>query len=118
GWGGFRRGEIRFQDRPGNRTRIDYNVAIPDHKGLLWGGFLVQALGLIALVVGFWLLEGQVVHSPNPATRIQVVQGVQVCHFLWPPFLFASLYRRPRRALRSAFDAFVHNLPYGDDAPP
>src|SRR5262249_30813771 len=74
GWGGFRRGEIWFTER-GGKTRIDYAVTIPSQKWLLWTGFAVQALGLIALIVGFWALQTYVVTSPSPAVRTQVVQA-------------------------------------------
>jgi hypothetical protein len=37
---------------------------------------------------------------------------VQVCHLLWPPFLFSTLSRQPARAIQARVSAMVHDLPY------
>jgi len=84
-------------------------------RGLLWWGASFQLLGLIALAVGFWLIRTYVVPDPDPAVRGQTVQMAQAVHFLWPPFLFGALYRRGYKALRTALDTLVHNLPYYGD---
>jgi hypothetical protein len=107
-----RRGELRFTSATPGRTRIDYAVEVCSGRGLLWGGAVFQILGLIALVAGFWLIRTYVVPNPNPAVRGQTLQMLQVCHFLWPPFLFAGLYRKRHNALRSALATFAQNMPY------
>ena len=48
---------------------------------------------MVALVAGSWAIRTFVVPHPDPAIRGQVFQMCQVAHFLWPPFLFAGLYR-------------------------
>ena len=82
---------------------------------MLVGGAAVLMLGLIALVVGFLVMQTYVISSPNPAVRGQVFQMCQVVHFLWPPFLFGGLYRKKFSVVRAGFDTLVHNLPYCGD---
>ena len=107
-----RQGAIHFARLNQGRTRIDYALDVPHGKGLLLGGAIFQILGLAAISTGFWLLNAYVADAPNPAVRAQAIQMVQVCHFLWPPFLFGVLYRKRHGALRKAFDTFVRNLPF------
>ncbi|MCI0685239.1 MAG: hypothetical protein L0Y71_24330 [Gemmataceae bacterium] len=108
----IRRGVLEFHGQPSGRTQIDYAVLIPKRGGLLLAAWIFQILGLIALVVGFSLLHALVVPHPNPNVQWQSVQMAQVVHFLWPPFLFAGLYRRVQSHVRNTFDSLVHNLPY------
>lgn len=107
-----RQGALHFAAVSANRTRIDYALKASQVKGLLWGGAIFQVLGLIAIAAGFCLISAFAVDNANPAVRAQTVQMVQVCHFLWPPFLFGALYRRGPGALRGAMDTFVRNLPF------
>ena len=81
---------------------------------MLWLGAAFQGLGLVALVAGFCLIRVYVVHDPNPEVRWQTFQMLQAGQFLWPPFLFAGLYRVGRRTVHSGLDLLVHNLPYQD----
>jgi hypothetical protein len=110
----LRRGEMRFTAIDGKRTRIDYAIERSPLRWLLWLGGLFLVLGLIALVVGAWLIATLVVPSPDPAVRSQAIQMVQAIHFLWPPFLMGGLYRRGIRSVRATFEALVHNLPYAE----
>ncbi len=112
---GLRRGEVRFTTLSQNRTAVDYAVAVRGSRGLISLGAASAALGLVAILVGFWLISSLVVANPNPAVRWQVVQMVQVVHFLWPPFLLGGLARLRWRAVRNRFDVLVHNLPYHED---
>jgi hypothetical protein len=107
-----RRGEILFTSAGMDRTKVEYRIELSRGQGLLLAGRILLVLGLMALVGGFWLIRTYVVPNPNPGIRGQVVQMVQVVHFLWPPFLFGGLYRMRIKAIRNAFDAFIHNLPY------
>jgi hypothetical protein len=107
-----RRGELRFTAARGNQTGVDYAIAVPEWRGLLVAGALVQALGLVALVAGFFAMLTWVVPNPNPAIRGQSFQMFQVAHFLWPPFLFGGVYRMRRRTVQARFEVLVHNLPY------
>jgi hypothetical protein len=108
----IRRGQLEFRSLTGDRTAISYEVEIAARRWLLWLGGCVQALGLAALLIGFWAIDRYVVTSNDPAVRGQVFQMVQVVHFLWPAFLFGGLYRMGRRAVRAQFDLLIHNLPY------
>jgi hypothetical protein len=103
---------LEFHSLDPERTRIDYAVVAPQRPGLLLAGWLFQALGLIALVVGFFMMVMWVAPHPHPAVRWQSFQMIHVVHFLWPPFLFGALYRRIQTYVRNTFDSFVHNLPY------
>ena len=109
GGSGFRRGRAFFT-ASGKQTRIDYVVEASSRGILLAIGWLVLALGLVALVAAPWLEFTYVL--PNANLRTQAVQTVQMVHFLWPPFLFAFLSRQPARVLRAQMESLVHNLPY------
>ena len=108
----IRQGEIRFSRASRGKTDIEYEVQISRGHGLFIGGVICQILGLVALAVGFLLIQFLVVQSQDPQIRWQTVQMVQVVHFLWPPFLFGGLYRIGHRVVSRAFDTLVHNLPY------
>jgi hypothetical protein len=107
-----RRGELRFTATGGDRTGVDYAIAVPEWRGLLMAGAIVQGLGLVALVAGFFAMITWVVPNPNPAIRGQSFQMLQVVHVLWPPFLLGTLHRMRRRTVRTRFEVLVHNLPY------
>jgi hypothetical protein len=106
-----RRGRFRFT-AVGSRTRIEYAIEIPSGRLMLGLGWLFVGLGLAALVAGCWLMFIFVVPNGNPTVRGQAFQMFQAIHFLWPPFLFASLARRPARMIEARVSALVHNLPY------
>ena len=108
----IRRGELRFTAAGSNRTGIDYAIAVPQGRVLLVLGAVFQALGLVALVGGFFAMTTWVVPNPDPAVRGQALQMMQVVHFLWPPFLFGAVYRMRRRTVQSRFEILVNNLPY------
>jgi hypothetical protein len=110
--GGVRHAEFRFTSLGRDRTEIRCVAQVADQQWLLWVGALFQVLGLAALIAGFLLVKTLVVTSPNPAVRWQTVQMLQVCHFLWPVFLFGGLYRFGRRTVQAGLDLLVHNLPY------
>ncbi len=105
-------GQMRFTPLSAQTTRVDYALAKPRVRVLLILGFVFQALGLIAIIAGFLLIYFLAVPNPNPGVRWQTVQMVQVVHFLWPPFLFAGLYRKSASFVRAQFDTFIHNLPF------
>jgi hypothetical protein len=107
-----RRGVLEFHGQPSGRTQIDYAILIPSRNGLLVAGWIFLILGLIVLLVGFPLMLLWVAPHPNPAVHWQSVQMLHVLHFLWPPFLFAAIYRRVQNHVRHTFDSLVHNLPY------
>lgn len=108
----FRRGELRFIQIRQGRSRVEWAVELAGRAWLLWIGGLFQVFGLTALVGGGWAIYTYVVSSPEPAVRWQTVQMVQVVHFLWPPFLMGSLYRRGMKTVAVHFEALANNLPY------
>jgi hypothetical protein len=108
---GVYRGRFRFTPK-GSSTRIEYAVEVPSGRVLIALGWLFVALGFAALVGGCWAMFAYVLPSPNPNVRGQAFQMVQIVHFLWPPFLFASLSRQPARWITARVDALVNNLPY------
>ncbi len=107
----LRRGRVRFAGS-GLRTRIDYAVETGSRSIILALGWVFIALGFAALVAVPALQFRYVIPNPNAAIRAQAVQTIQMCHLLWPPFLFAFLARQPGRVIRAQMDALVHNLPY------
>jgi hypothetical protein len=108
----LRRGVLNFHSIGADRTAIDYSVLVPRRTGLLAAAWIIQAIGLVALIVGFLAIHSWVAPHPNPAVHWQSAQMVQVIHFLWPPFLFGALYRRVQTHVRNTFDSLANNLPY------
>jgi hypothetical protein len=108
----LRQGQFTFVSLGGGRSRVEWVVELINMRWLLRLGALFQVAGLIAIAVGFWAIFTYVISSPDPAIRWQTVQMVQVVHFLWPPFLFAALYRRGKRTLSAQLHAWTNNLPY------
>jgi hypothetical protein len=108
----FTKGQLCFTSIAQNRTRVDYAVEVPPRSWLLSCGWLFVGLGLLAIVVGFLLIQFLALNDPNPNIHWQSVQMFQAGHFIWPPFLFGGLYRKFRTHVRTTFDALVHNLPY------
>jgi hypothetical protein len=111
----LRRGELRFAATGPGRSRVDWAAELNSMNWLLSLGVLFQLLGASAVVTGYALISTYVVSSPNGAVRWQTIQMLQVMHFIWPPFLFAGLYRRGRREIAAQFEGLVHNLPYSGD---
>ena len=107
----IRQGRFRF-DSKGSRTRISYAIETSSGQVLLMIGWLFIVLGLVALVVGLWLILTLVVPNPSAGVRAQSFQMLQAAHFLWPPFLFAFLSRQPARFVRARVEALINNLPY------
>jgi hypothetical protein len=109
---GFRAGRLRLTPS-GHQTQIEYAVET-SRRGhyLLVAGAGCLVLGLVVLIVAPAMMFVYLIPSPDPAARFQVIQVVQMVHFLWPPFLFASLSRQPARMFRSRMESLVHNLPY------
>lgn len=106
------RGQIRLAPSGTNQTTASYMVEVTGGRWLLRIGYLVQVVGLAALVAGFLLIRTHLVPHPSPAARWQTFQMAQIIHFLWPPFLLGGLYRMQFRQLRSTLDTLISNLPY------
>lgn len=111
----FRRVELRFTPVSPARTRVEWLVEPANIRWLLQLGVFFQVAGLLALLIGCALIHTYVVSSPDPAVRWQTLQMLQAVHFLWPPFLFGSLYRKGMRAVPLQLEALANNLPYLKD---
>ncbi|MGE3817893.1 MAG: hypothetical protein AB7I30_00510 [Isosphaeraceae bacterium] len=107
-----RRGEVEFRRGKGGASLAEYWMEAGASRGLLVAGGVFSALGLAALVLGFWAISTYVVPSPKLAVRGQVVQMVQCIHFLWPPWLFGLLYKSINGALRRTLETRIANLPF------
>lgn len=101
------RGQLYFTSLGSGRSRIDYAIELPFLRWLLRLGGLFLALGLIALVVGGWVIYEYCLPSPEAAIRTQAIQIAQVAHFLWPPFLFGGLYRQKRRLMKEGLETLL-----------
>jgi len=112
----FRRGELRFTPLGSGQSRVSWLIEPVASAWLLWLGGAFQAVGLVALVAGSWAVYTYLASAAEPATRWQTLQMLQVCHFLWPPFLAGALYRSGTRSLTVLFDALARNLPYCEDS--
>jgi hypothetical protein len=116
GLGGCRRGVLDFRALSLDRTRVDYTLTVNPRRWLLAVGSVIQVLGLVVLVGGYWALSNYIAPSLNPGLRYQVVQMLQVVHLLWPPILMAFLYRKVRESTAAQIRGLVQNLPYLDPA--
>lgn len=108
----FRRAELRFTAVSPARTRVEWLVEPANLRWLLQLGIFFQVAGLLALVFGCAFIYTYVAASPDPAVRWQTFQMFQAVHFLWPPFLCGSMYRRVLRAAPDQLEALANNLPY------
>lgn len=108
----FRRGEMRFTRLGQNRTHVEWLVEPGRFHWLLTVGAIMQLVGLVALTVGCWAMLRFVAISQDETVRWQSLQMLQVSHLLWPPFLFAGLYRWGIRGLQAEFQAIASNLPH------
>lgn len=109
-----RHGQIQFTELRDGSTCVDYAVEVSRGRGLLLGAAISLILGAAALVAGFLLLNTYVVSHQDSNVRGQVFQMFQAGHFLWPPFLFGTLYRRRYTTVEARLDTLIHNLPYYD----
>ncbi|MCU0726549.1 MAG: hypothetical protein MUE73_12290 [Planctomycetes bacterium] len=87
----------RFRNLPGN------------WMGAVSGAF-VYFISPAALAAAAVVFPRMVLGSEDPAVRGQVVQAVQIIHFLWPPFLFCGLTRYIRKLCVGAFRALLRNM--------
>jgi hypothetical protein len=105
-------GQLRFVPLGPDQTSVQCVVQVSGMRWMLWVALGIQCLGLIALIAGFWLIYALAAHNPNPEVRWQTFQMLQTVHFLWPPFMFAGMFRYGRKTIRNGLELFVHNLPY------
>lgn len=114
-----RSGEAHYRPLGPEQTAVECSVVVrPPGKLLLRLAAVFLLLGLVAIGTAVALIDSYVVRSPDPNVRVQVFQVVQAIHFVWPPFLFAGIYRGQRSTheflARRLLDGLTHNLPYLD----
>ena len=108
----LRKGKMSFSSATTGRTVVEWVLELETKPWMLGLAWTFQVVSLLALAIGTYLILTFVVESPDPAVRGQSFQIIQVAHFIWPPFLFAGIYRRGRNQALTRFDTFVNNLPY------
>lgn len=84
--------------------RIGYTRIIQRLKKIALG--IVLGVGLPTILIVGFVIWRFVLQSPDPATRWQVFQALQIVHALWPPFLIMLFYTLGRRQSK----VFVENL--------
>jgi hypothetical protein len=103
-------GEVRFDPKGNNACMAEYVVDYPGIATVLKIGWIIQAIALLVLAVGFWALRTFVATSSNPAIWGQSFQMIQIVHFIWPPFLMGYLYRVRYRLIRDQIETILVNL--------
>lgn len=99
----------------GNRNiEIQYRVSFTKltkktRRISLW---IILGLGLPFILFGFSAIWFFVVQNENVAIRWQVFQSLQVCHVLWPPFLFIGLYRGAIRNAKNSVPNLIRALAF------
>jgi hypothetical protein len=103
--------ELRFEaTRAGGESLLVAEVDSTGHARKYQLGFgayvlIVMPLAVGGLAVGMW---NYVAPSAAPAVRWQSLQIMQICHFLWPPFLFYFNWKvRRSQAANSAANLLV-----------
>lgn len=105
-------GEVRFESLDSHRSLARYRIVLhPRARWLLVFAKLSLILGFCAIGIAAVVMETFVIPNASPAIRWQSVQAVQVVHFVWPPFLFAGIYRQRRRQITRTVETMIHNLP-------
>jgi hypothetical protein len=103
--------EVRFEaTRAGGGSLLVAEVDSAGHARKYQLGFGVYVLIVMPLIVGglaVWMWN-YVAASAAPAVRWQSLQIMQICHFLWPPFLFYFNWKvRRTQAVNSAANLLV-----------
>ncbi|MFO0948130.1 MAG: hypothetical protein U1D30_19790 [Planctomycetota bacterium] len=110
------RGEVHIDSVGGGGSMVHYRIRMnAKAHWLLVGAKIALVLGLASIVVAIVIMERFVISNPSPAIRWQSVQAVQVVHFIWPPFLFAGIYRQQRGVLTRTLESTIHNLAVLDE---
>lgn len=104
--------EVDLADR-GSGTRATWRVTKATGSRLrrisaLFVHFLSPAVLAAAAVV----MASFVLPSDSPSVRAQSIQTIQVIHFLWPPFLLASLGRRIDRLVGTWLETALRNAAF------
>ncbi len=108
-------GELRLEGLASGRVRATWWLRLERAERALIAAQVVQLVGLVAILCGYWAVMTWVVASPTPGVRGQSFQFFQVGHLLWPPFLFAHRYKKMLITVREGFRTLVCNLPFLDD---
>ena len=107
---GLGTGEMWFSMQTSQNTHVEYAVEVATGTVLITLARVMNVVSLVAVTIGYFAISKWVI--PDPLNRTQVFQMLQTIHFLWPPFLFAGLYRYQYAAVAGEVETFVHNIPY------
>jgi hypothetical protein len=103
--------EVRFEAmRAGGGSLLIADVDSTGHSRkyqLLFGAYVLIVMPLVVGGLSVWMWN-YVAPSAAPAVRWQSLQIMQICHVLWPPFLFYFNWKvRRSQAVNSAANLLV-----------
>ncbi len=97
----------------GSQTAADYRVLGGVGGGLrIVSGLFVYFLTPLALASAIAFVPPYIVKAADPKIRYQVFQTAQIIHFLWPPFLFASVRGRMSRLVARGLVSVLKNTAF------
>lgn len=97
----------------GSGTRATWRVTKGAGSGLRRASALfVYFLSPAVLAAAAVVMAAFVLPSDDPSVRAQSIQTIQVIHFLWPPFLLASLGRRIDRLVGTWLETALQNAAF------
>ncbi|MEP3480867.1 MAG: hypothetical protein ABJZ55_16595 [Fuerstiella sp.] len=110
----FDEAEFEANARGSQNIEIEYRLSFDrlakkTRRISLW---IILALGLPVMLFGFTAIWFFVVQNENPAIRWQVFQSLQICHVLWPPFLFLGLYKAAIRNAKNTVPNLLRSLAF------
>ena len=107
-------GSLRVAATSGSeRSRVAWQLET--RTALVTVGHWLVALAGLAIIGLHQLLLHVVLAAEDPWVRPQVLQMLQVVHFLWPPFLLAGLARATRTRLVRDLERSLRNAALADD---
>ena len=87
------KGKITARSRGQRRTSVEASMNIP-RSGTLVAAHAILIIGALVLVGGWYALRTWVLSHELPPIRFQVIQMMQIIHFIWPPFMLSYAARR------------------------
>ncbi len=97
----------------GEGTHLTWTVdARPLNRLFRTGMKVILGLAFLALLFAAVVMPTLVIPSQEEALRWQVVQTMQVLHFLWPPFVLAFVANRRRAMVEARTGDMLANLPF------
>ncbi len=107
-----------LQEPTPQRTSIAYLLYTTPPRAWLLAGWVVQMLALAALVGGSLLIYHFFLSSDEPEMRVQVIQMVQIGHFLWPNFVVLGKVRWLRKQVAQGWESWLSHAAATSAGPP